>query len=30
MAKITNNSLGYRFEPINNEFSLYNLILTFI
>jgi hypothetical protein len=29
MAKITNNTLGYRFEPINNEFSIYHLILTF-
>jgi hypothetical protein len=30
MAKITNNTLGYRFEPINDEFALYHLILTFI
>jgi len=30
MAKITNNTLGYRFEPINAEFSLYHLTLTFI
>jgi len=29
MAKITNNALGSRFEPINEEFSLYHLILTF-
>jgi hypothetical protein len=30
MAKITNNTLGYRFEPINNDFSIYHLTLTFI
>lgn len=30
MAKITNNTLGYRFEPINKDFSLYHLTLTFI
>jgi len=30
MAKITNNTLGYRFEPINKDFSLYHLILTFV
>jgi hypothetical protein len=29
MAKITNNTLGYRFEPINDDFSLYHLALTF-
>ena len=29
MAKITNNTLGYRFEPINDDFSLYHLTLTF-
>jgi len=29
MAKITNNKLGYRFEPINDDFSLYHLTLTF-
>jgi hypothetical protein len=29
MAKITNNTLGYRFEPINKDFSLYHLTLTF-
>lgn len=30
MAKITNNTLGYHFEPINNDFSVYHLTLTFI
>lgn len=30
MAKITNNKLEYRFEPINAEFSIYHLNLTFI
>jgi hypothetical protein len=30
MAKITNNILAYRFEPINDEFSIYHLTLTFI
>jgi len=30
MAKITNNKLGYRFEPINADFSIYHLIMTFI
>ncbi len=30
MAKITSNPLGYRFDPINEEFSLYHLILTFV
>jgi len=30
MAKITNNTLGYRFEPINTDFSVYHLTLTFI
>jgi hypothetical protein len=30
MAKITNNTLGYRFEPINADFSIYHLTLTFI
>jgi hypothetical protein len=29
MAKITNNSIGYSFESISNDFSLYSLILTF-
>ncbi|MCB8995643.1 MAG: hypothetical protein H6538_08540 [Bacteroidales bacterium] len=29
MAKITNNTLGYRFDPINDNFSLYHLTLTF-
>ncbi len=29
MAKITNNTLGYRFEPINDDFSVYHLTLTF-
>jgi hypothetical protein len=29
MAKITNNSLGYRFEPVNDYFSIYHLTLTF-
>jgi hypothetical protein len=29
MSKITNNSLGYRFEPINEEYSIYHLTLTF-
>jgi hypothetical protein len=29
MAKITGNPLGYRFDQINDEFSLYNLIMTF-
>jgi hypothetical protein len=29
MAKITNNALGYRFEPINDEYSVYHLTLTF-
>lgn len=29
MAKITNHSLGYRFEPVNKDFSIYHLILTF-
>ncbi len=28
MAKITNHPLGFEFEPINNEFSLYTLIIT--
>jgi len=30
MAKITNNDLDCRFEPINAEFSVYHLTLTFI
>ena len=29
MAKITNNPIKYRFEPINDQFSLYHLTLTF-
>jgi len=29
MAKITNNPIKYRFESINDQFSLYYLILTF-
>lgn len=29
MAKITNNTLGYQFEPIDNDFSIYHLTLTF-
>jgi len=29
MAKITNNSLGYLFTPIDNDFSTYQLQLTF-
>ncbi len=29
MAKITNNPIEYRFEPINKEYSIYYLILKF-
>ena len=29
MAKITSNKLGYKFVPINDEFSIYHLSLTF-
>ncbi len=29
MAKVTNNSLAYLFTPIDDEFSIYKLILTF-
>ena len=29
MAKITNNRIEYRFKSINDQFSLYSLILTF-
>jgi len=29
MAKITNNTLGYNFEPINKDFSIYQLTATF-
>lgn len=29
MAKITNNPIGYKFEPINKEFSVYFLTLVF-
>ena len=29
MAKITAHTLGYSFEPINDEFSVYHLTLTF-
>lgn len=30
MAKITNHPLGYRFEPVNADFSIYHLTLTFV
>jgi len=29
IAKITGNPIEYGFDPVNNDFSIYNLILTF-